>query len=109
MDSHPNFPQFLVEVTSNLAAGERCYLTRLLFEERPIAQALYFRTEGADLLYMSTYDERFAEYSPSHLLLAATAEAAVRGGTRVIEMGRGDEPYKFAHGATRRFLQDVAL
>jgi CelD/BcsL family acetyltransferase involved in cellulose biosynthesis len=109
MDRHPNFPRFLAEAASGLASVGRCYLGRLYFNENPIAQALYFRAQTADLLYMSTYDEQFYRYSPSHLLLAAVADAALRKGKHVIELGRGDESYKFDHGAKPRYLQDVDL
>lgn len=34
---------------------------------------------------------------------------AVEEGVRTIELGRGDEPYKFDLGAEPRCLQDLAL
>ena len=82
---------------------------RLLLEGEPVAQALYFRTARSDLLYMSTYDPAMARYSPSHLLLAEAAQCAIANGVGVIELGRGDEPYKFALGAEPRHLRDVVL
>lgn len=109
MDRHPGFPLFIAESAAGLAMAGKCYLGWLCFNDQPIAQALYFRTRHSDLLYMSTFDERFAKYSPSHLLLAAMADLAWREGRRVIELGRGDEPYKFDHGAVARFLQDVDI
>ncbi|MGH4009705.1 MAG: GNAT family N-acetyltransferase, partial [Pseudonocardiaceae bacterium] len=64
---------------------------------------------GADLLYMSTYQPSAARYSPSYLLLAQAAQMAVAEGVRVLELGRGDEPYKFSLGAQSRHLRNVAL
>jgi CelD/BcsL family acetyltransferase involved in cellulose biosynthesis len=63
----------------------------------------------ADLLYMSTYQPTVAQFSPSHLLLAEIARMAVAEGVRVIELGRGDEPYKFSLGARPRYLREVIL
>ncbi|MGH3907124.1 MAG: GNAT family N-acetyltransferase [Pseudonocardiaceae bacterium] len=109
MDRHPRFPEFLADVGSNLAVEGRCLLGRLDLDGEPLAQALFFRSPGADLLYMSTYQPTAARHSPSHLLLAEAARMAVAGGVRVMELGRGDEPYKFALGAQTRYLRNVVL
>lgn len=109
MDRHPAFPEFLAEAGSSLAAERRCLLTRLNLDGEPFAQELFFRSPGADLRYMSTYQPAAARYSPSHLLLAEAAQMAVADGVHVIELGRGDEPYKFSLGAQRRYLLNVAL
>jgi CelD/BcsL family acetyltransferase involved in cellulose biosynthesis len=109
MDRHPAFPEFLAEAGSSLAAESRCLLIRLNLDGEPLAQALFFRSAGVDLLYMSTYQPAAARYSPSHLLLAEAAQLAVADGVRVLELGRGDEPYKFALGAQPRYLRNVAL
>lgn len=109
MDRHPCFAGFLTEVGAGLGLQGRCLLTRIKLDGEPIAQSLMFRTSGADLLYMSTYRPEMARYSPSHLLLAEAANTAVGEGIRVIEMGRGGEPYKFDLGALPRRLRDLTL
>ncbi|MGH3604392.1 MAG: GNAT family N-acetyltransferase, partial [Pseudonocardiaceae bacterium] len=109
MDRHPRFPEFLANAGSHLAAEGRCMLLRLNLNDEPLAQALFFQTPGVDLLYMSTYQPMAARHSPSHLLLAEAARMAVAVGVRVIELGRGDEPYKFALGAQTRYLRNVVL
>ncbi|MGH3717709.1 MAG: GNAT family N-acetyltransferase [Pseudonocardiaceae bacterium] len=109
MDRHPGFPEFLADAGSTLAVEGRCLLGRLNLDGEPLAQALFVRSSGVDLLYMSTYQPAAARYSPSHLLLAETAQMAVADGVRVIELGRGDEPYKFALGAQARHLRNVIL
>lgn len=109
MDRHLRFPEFLADVGSGLAAQRRCLLVRLDLDGESLAQGLFFRSPGADLLYMSTYEHMVAQFSPSHLLLAEAARMAVAEGVRVIELGRGDEPYKFALGAQPRYLRDVCL
>ena len=109
MDRHPRLPEFLTDAGGSLAAEGRCLLAGLNLDGEPLAQALFFRSPGADLLYMSTYQPAAARYSPSHLLLAEAARMALTGGVRVIELGRGDEPYKFALGAQTRYLRNVVL
>jgi CelD/BcsL family acetyltransferase involved in cellulose biosynthesis len=109
MDRHPRFPGFLADAGRGLAAEGRCLLTRLDLNGESLAQALFFRSPGADLLYMSTYQPKAARYGTSHLLVAEAARMAVAEGVRVVELGRGDEPYKFVLGAQPRYLCDVIL
>lgn len=109
MDRHPRFPEFLADVGRGLAIEGRCLLARLDLDGESLAQALFFRSPGADLLYMSTYQPRAARYGASHLLLAEAARMAVAEGVRVVELGRGDEPYKFVLGAQARYLREVIL
>lgn len=109
MDRHPRFPEFLADVGCGLAADGRCLLVRLDLDGESLAQGLFFRSPGADLLYMSTYEQKVARFGPSHLLLAEAARLAVAEGVRAIELGRGDEPYKFVLGAQPRYLRDVIL
>jgi CelD/BcsL family acetyltransferase involved in cellulose biosynthesis len=107
MDRHINFPNFLADVGRELGSSGQCYLAVLSLDGEPIAQSLLFRTAEADLLYMSTYRAEMGRYGPSHLLLSEIASAAVRDGRRIIELGRGDEPYKFDLGAEQRHLRDL--
>lgn len=107
MDRHINFPDFLADVGRRLGSSGQCYLAVLRLDGEPIAQSLLFRTPDADLLYMSTYQPEMGRYGPSHLLLSEIASAAVTDGRRIIELGRGDEPYKFDLGAEQRHLRNL--
>lgn len=107
MDRHPSFPDFIANAAAGLSSRGLCYLAVLNLDGHAIAQSLLFRIPGADLLYMSTYRHDMARYGPSHQLLAEVAAAAFAEGVRVIEMGRGDEPYKFDLGAEQRHLRDL--
>ena len=108
-DRHPALPRFLADVACQLGGQGRCLLARLCLDGDPVAQSLFFRTPDAYLWYMSTFDPTMARYSPSHLLLAEVAAKAVSDGTPLIELGRGDEPYKFEHGAILRHLSDIEV
>jgi CelD/BcsL family acetyltransferase involved in cellulose biosynthesis len=94
MDRHVRFPDFITEAATGLSSRGLCYLAVLSLDGDAVAQSLLFRSPGADLLYMSTYRPDMARYAPSHLLLAEIAAAAFAEGVRVIELGRGDEPYR---------------
>lgn len=109
IDLHHRFPTFIADAGGELAKRGRCFLAVLSLDGTPIAQALMFRTASALLLYMSTYEPYFARYSPSHLLLSEIAAQAVGAGVRTLELGRGDEPYKFDLGAVPRQLRDLLL
>jgi CelD/BcsL family acetyltransferase involved in cellulose biosynthesis len=109
MDRHPCLPAFIKDVGQTLAKKNRCFLAQLLVNEHPVAQALYFQTDRTALLYMTTYEPEAAKYSPSHLLFSAVAGEATREGFRVIELGRGDEAYKFDLGAQPRYLRELTL
>jgi CelD/BcsL family acetyltransferase involved in cellulose biosynthesis len=109
MDRHPRFPEFLADVGRGLAVEGRCLLARLDLDGESLAEGLFFRSPGVDLLYMSSYQSTAARFGPSHLLLAEAARMAVTEGVRVVELGRGDEPYKFALGAQPRYLRDAIL
>jgi CelD/BcsL family acetyltransferase involved in cellulose biosynthesis len=108
-DRHSALPGFLTDVACQLGKQGRCLLARLYCDGQPVAQSLFFRTSDAYLWYMSTFDPTMGRYSPSHLLLAEVAAHAVSEGIRLIELGRGDEPYKFDHGAVPRHLSDVEV
>jgi CelD/BcsL family acetyltransferase involved in cellulose biosynthesis len=109
MDRHPRFPEFFADAGRGLAASRRCLLVRLDLDGESLAEGLFFRSPGADLLYMSSYQPKAARFGPSHLLLAEAARMAMAEGVRVVELGRGDEPYKFGLGAQPRYLRDVIL
>ena len=58
---------------------------------------------------MRTYDRRWARASPGHLLFLETANAGLLEGIRTVELGRGDEPYKYELGATDGRLRSVTV
>lgn len=106
-DRLPRFREFLSAVAAGLARRGQCFLTQLLLDDRPLARALYFRRKQTDLLYMSTYEQEYSWYSASHLLLIESAAIAAQEGITTIELGRGDEPYKFNLGARIRYLREL--
>lgn len=104
-----SFEEFLAQCCVWLADQGRCYLAHLLLDDSTVATDLYFRADTVELLYMRTYDPRWRQACPGHLLFLESAAAAAREGTTAIELGRGDEPYKYWLGAVDATLADVQV
>jgi CelD/BcsL family acetyltransferase involved in cellulose biosynthesis len=88
------------------SSGGRIHL--LLGEgERPVAAAYGFEDGAGYYLYNSAYDPAAGDASPGIVLLAMLIEGAIERGMRVFDFLKGDEEYKFRHGAHRRPLLAV--
>jgi CelD/BcsL family acetyltransferase involved in cellulose biosynthesis len=55
-------------------------------------------------MWLRGLDPTWQQFPCGHLLLCWTAERLRREGCAVLDMGRGDEPYKFVFGASDRVL-----
>jgi CelD/BcsL family acetyltransferase involved in cellulose biosynthesis len=77
--------------------------------ENTVAMALLLYGQGAAWYYMCTYAPEYGRYGPGRLLLAECIRAAIGQGLRILDLGRGDESYKFALGAKRRVLANVTI
>ena len=73
----------------------------------PRANAFGFETEAGYFYYNSAYDMDAAMASPGIVLLAAMIETQIARGAAVFDFLKGDERYKFKHGATARPLYVV--
>jgi len=109
VEREEGFEDFLTQCCVQLARRGHCYLTHLVLDDAPIASDLYFRCVGVDLLYMRTYDPHWSGASPGHLLFQDSAAIAFSEGVKAIELGRGDEPYKYRLGAVDATLLDVHI
>lgn len=109
LDRNPVCGDFLGHVGAQLAAMGKFFVAQLCVNTTPIAQNLCFRASDSVLIYMTAFDPQYGRFSPSHLLLADLAHHCRSEGTHVLEYGRGDEPYKFSHGAEDRHLCNVTL
>ena len=65
----------------------------------PLAAGFGFEDGDAYYLYNSAYEPRVREASPGIVLLAALVESAIGRGLARFDFLKGDEPYKFRHGA----------
>lgn len=72
------------------------------------ANAFGFETEEGYFYYNSAYDVDAAMASPGIVLLASMIEAQIERGAKVFDFLKGDERYKFKHGASPRPLYAVS-
>ena len=70
----------------------------------PRANAFGFETNDGYFYYNSAYDTDAAMASPGIVLLASLIEAQIERGATVFDFLKGDERYKFKHGAQPRQL-----
>lgn len=68
------------------------------------AAAFGFETEAGYFYYNSAYDPAAAMASPGVVLFSSMIETEIERGASVFDFLKGDEPYKFRHGAEPRQL-----
>ena len=73
----------------------------------PLAIAFGFEDDAGYYLYNSAYDPAARQASPGIVLLASLVERAILAGRPVFDFLKGDEPYKFRHGAVPRPLYEL--
>jgi CelD/BcsL family acetyltransferase involved in cellulose biosynthesis len=80
----------------------------LMCDGIPRANAFGFETDEGYFYYNSAYDMDAAMASPGIVLLASMIEDQIERGARVFDFLKGDERYKFKHGASPRPLYVVS-
>ena len=80
----------------------------LICDGIPRANAFGFETDDGYYYYNSAYDMDAAMASPGIVLLASMIEDQIARGARVFDFLKGDERYKFKHGASPRPLYAVS-
>ncbi len=73
----------------------------------PVAAAFGFEDDDAYYLYNSGFDPAARSLSPGIVMLAALVDRAIRSGKKVFDFLKGDEMYKFRHGARPRPLYEI--
>lgn len=87
-------------------AGASIHL--LVCDEVARAAAFGFETEAGYFYYNSAYDPAAAMASPGIVLFSSMIETEIERGASVFDFLKGDEPYKFRHGAEKRQLYSIA-
>jgi hypothetical protein len=98
------------EKSRYLDAGNREFEKRLLsdfefidfvklkFGEQVVAYHMGYRYNGHFYYRRPTFDLRFAHLSPGKLLLAELIKREIRQGTKIFDLGRGSNEYKYWFG-----------
>ena len=100
---------FFAAVVRELAPIKACAFMEMLVDGSPVASDLYLLDRPSALMWLRALDPDFQSYPCGHLLLRATAEAFASEGYESLDLGRGDEPYKFVFGAEPRELLRARL
>jgi CelD/BcsL family acetyltransferase involved in cellulose biosynthesis len=94
----------VAEAVRRLAAGGKVAFFEMLLDGCVVASDLYLVDAPVALMWLRGLDPAWQPFPCGHLLLCWTA-ARLRGeGYEVLDMGRGEEPYKFVFGASDRVL-----
>lgn len=73
----------------------------------PVAAAFGFEDDAAYYLYNSAYEPAASSLSPGIVLLSALVRRAIHTGRQTFDFLKGDEDYKFRHGARPRPLYEI--
>jgi CelD/BcsL family acetyltransferase involved in cellulose biosynthesis len=92
----------------DLLATAGATIHTLVCDGIPRANAFGFETDSGYFYYNSAYDMDAAMASPGIVLLASLIEAQIERGATVLDFLKGDERYKFKHGAGPRPLFAVS-
>lgn len=99
----PEMQAYFGDLTANTGA----VIHQLVCDGRTLATAFGWETEDGYYYYNSAFDPSAAFASPGVVLFTAMIETEIRRGATVFDFLKGDEAYKFRHGAVARPLYTV--
>jgi CelD/BcsL family acetyltransferase involved in cellulose biosynthesis len=94
----------VVAAVPRLARQGRCAFAEMRIDGRMVARDLYLLDRGTGFMWLRAFDPDWQRFPCGHLLLRATAERLAAEGYEALDLGRGEEPYKFFFGAANRIL-----
>jgi CelD/BcsL family acetyltransferase involved in cellulose biosynthesis len=100
---------FVDEIVHAFAPAGTCAFMDMLIDGRPVARDLYLIEPPVAMMWLRGLDPNWQRFPCGHLLLRASASVFTADGYNVLDLGRGDEPYKYVFGADRRVLLQVRL
>jgi CelD/BcsL family acetyltransferase involved in cellulose biosynthesis len=92
-----------------LTARGAVAIMQLAVDTEVVAADLYLLEQPVAMLRLRALDPAVHRLECGHLLLRATAEALAAEGYETLDLGRGEEPYKFVFGAQQRVLLRATL
>jgi CelD/BcsL family acetyltransferase involved in cellulose biosynthesis len=103
-------PSALPEVAvRKLAPLGACGFMEMLVDGTAVARDPYLLDGGVAMLWLRALDMDWLRYSCGHLLLRASVEMLASRGYETLDLGRGDERYKFEFRAVNRVLLNARL
>jgi len=92
------------EAVEHLAPEGTSVFMDMRIDGMSVARDLYLVDAPVALMWLRGLDPAWQAFPCGHLLLCWTARRLREQGYEVLDMGRGDEPYKFIFGASGRVL-----
>ena len=96
----PECRAFFAEVLPAMLEQGRLRLRFLVADGRRIAVDLAFRYHDTTHDLLAGFDPGWARYSVSNVLCSHMVQGAIAEGCTVLDLGLGDQPYKFEWGVT---------
>lgn len=103
------FRDFLIRLIENRTAPSRVHLGALIGGDEAIAVGLYFRWRSTLMKYMQGWSMEHRKLSAGSVLDFRMIEHGLAAGVRIIDFGRGDEPYKARFGAENQWLRNYTI
>ncbi len=94
----------LEDVVGRMAPSGRCALIELRIDGDLAAADLYLLEPPVGMMWLRALERKWQKHLSGHLLLHTTVKLLGREGYEVLDLGRGEEPYKFEFGAEARLL-----
>ena len=88
----------------DLVTGAGAVIHLLVCGGRPLAAAFGFETDAGYFYYNSALETDAAHASPGVVLFSTMIDTQIERGATVFDFLKGDERYKFRHGAEPRQL-----
>ena len=109
-DLDPN-TALLGSMLKRCAATGQVHMLMLWKDDAPVAgvASLIDRKERSFGLYVTSFDEGFAQYSPGRVAVALSIRDAIEAGMNVFDFLRGEEPYKFQFGGVSRHNRTLII
>jgi len=89
---------------SDLMTHAGAVIHLMVSDGRPLAAAFGFETSDGYYYYNSAFDQEAASGSPGVVLFSSMIETQIERGAAVFDFLKGNEQYKFRHGAIARPL-----
>ena len=103
------FKFFHHQIAEKLLTNNRLKLVYLELDNKPVASYYLFREGNRYFFYLSGFDPKYAQYSPSVILLAKAIKQAIEEGCEEFDLMRGNADYKYKWTKQQRLNRSWVL
>jgi CelD/BcsL family acetyltransferase involved in cellulose biosynthesis len=103
---YEDFHRGMVE---ELLHSGKLWMGWITLDGKPIAVDYQFVNKSTVYVYQGGIEPDALEHSPGQLMLMATLQRAITEGYQIVDLLRGDEPYKMHWRATPQPLENIRI